>query len=374
MKGIVTAIEFGSSKIACITGIKRSFGRFELLYTASCRYAGFRKGNWLQKDALGYGVSETLRKTQSEIGMKIKSVYLGIPGEFIQLVRSSAEADTSKTGKIPENELASLKEKAMVHEKPANMTAQKSYPVYHGIDNNEISVDSANIRGTSIKCEYIHIYADDIILKDMQNICDTIGVNIEGYVCVPYALPRLVTDEREIKIFIDVGYYVTDISLVIGYKLIHHKVLELGGYHLANDLSICLRLPLEEAEHLKRRILLGSAAKAHIFGEKDRTSSSRMESAGGSAQDILMARLEQMCELISDVLAQSNIPIKKDTVTYLTGGGVSMIAGIAQLFQTMLDIPVKILDTGMKRNDSACFAAALGTLFYSFMLEDRKTN
>jgi cell division protein FtsA len=356
MKGIVTAVEFGSSKIACITGIKRSFGRFELLYTASNPYAGFRKGNWLQKDAIGYGVSETLRKTQGELGTKIKSAYMGIPGEFIQLVRSSAEADIpSKTGKISENELATLKENAIIHEKPVNMTVQKSYPVYYATDNNGVSVDPADIRAARIRCEYIHIYTDDIILKDMQAVCDTIGIHVDSFICVPCALPKLVTDERDasLKIFVDVGYYVTDISLVLGHKLILHKVLELGGYHLTNDLSICLRLPLEEAEHLKRRILLGSA-KASTSGEKERENSSRTESIGGSARDIMMARLEEMCELIDNVLSQSHLPNNKDTVVYLTGGGVSMITGIAKIFQTMLDKPVKILDTGMRRNDSAC--------------------
>lgn len=378
MKGIVTAIEFGSSKIACLTGIKRSFGRFELLFIANCPYAGFRKKNWLQNDAIGYAVSEVIRKTQGELGTKINSVYMGVPGEFIKVIQSSAIQDIApKPGRVTENDLQELKKKASIHEKPDNAGVHKSYAGFYIADDKLPVRDPLGIRAEKLSCEYISIYIDDIFTQDMQGICNTIGIKINGLTCIPQAMAKLVMQEQDadFEIIADVGYYVTDVSIAYGAKLVYHKSLQIGGYHLANDIALCLDIPLEEAEYLKRKMSIDAANKALSTKDEEMVASRTMvKSAGGSAQDIMMARLDEICLLIGQALRQSHIPLGRDIKLCLTGGGVSMIEGIERYFHQRLDRPVKIVDSGIKKADAACYTAALATLFDSFMLEDKEIN
>ncbi len=378
MKGIVTAIEFGSSKVACLTGVKRPFGRFELLYATHCPYAGFRKKSWLQGDAVGYAVSEAIRKTLGELDRKIDSVYVGIPGEFTSVIQTVSEMEV-QTGKVTENDMDTLKHTVSMQEKPDHTASLKSYAAFYRLDGNEPVKHPLGIKASRLSCEYINIYADKAFIQDTKDICSTIGVAIDGCVCVPEAMAKMVALDQsaDFEIIVDAGYYVTDITITYGTKPVFHRTLEVGGYHLANDIGLCLDIPLEEAESLKRKMTVDTSLKVlPSIDEKplDYENRPKTTATGGSAYDIMMARLDEICTLIGQALKQSGMPLKRDTRLHLTGGGVSMIEGIERYFHQRLDRPVRIVDTGMKKADAACYTGALATLFHAFMLEDKGTK
>ena len=377
MKGIFTAIEFGSSKIACLSGAKAMFGKYQLLAEAVCPYAGFRRKAWLQPDAVGCATSETIRRAESALGKNISEVYIGVPGEFTKVVCQDSELDwLGRARRVNAEHMAELISKTEEYDKPEDYELLGTYPAYYLIDKQKMVLDPLGMSAKHILCRASHVHAEKEFIRHIDEIFGSMNIAVSGLVCVPLAQTKMLIPPSKtgsICILVDVGYYITDVSVVLGEAILYHTTLQIGGYHLANDLSLCLDMPLEEAEQLKRSMTLDAhpgkiSAGSHEDGENVFASLEE----GGSAQDILYARMDEICRLIGQAIERSGTKYGEDTPVYLTGGGVSMMNRVEDYMRSALNLDVEIAAYTDHRRDSCCLSGVFGVLDFSFGLEESK--
>jgi cell division protein FtsA len=154
----------------------------------------------------------------------------------------------------------------------------------------------------------------------------------------------LTPDEKELgAALVDVGGGTTDFAVFERGSLWHTGVLAIGGDHFTNDIAVGLRMPIPDAERLKRRsgCALTSLVPedetmevASIAGRRARVMPRRVLS------EILQPRAEEVCHLLWDEIRRAGYEKSLNSGIVLTGGG-AMLEGMAEIAEQIFDMPVR---------------------------------
>ena len=86
---VIVGIDIGTSKVCTILGEVNNFGQIEILCTTTCKCNGLKKGKIVNEEAICTSISETIKEAEDEVGFKINSAYLTIPGKYVTIVQNS---------------------------------------------------------------------------------------------------------------------------------------------------------------------------------------------------------------------------------------------------------------------------------------------
>jgi cell division protein FtsA len=154
----------------------------------------------------------------------------------------------------------------------------------------------------------------------------------------------LTDTERQMGVAVcDIGGGTTDLALYVDGHVWHTMVLAVGGNHITNDIATGLRLPLNQAEEIKKKY--GYALQSGVgaedtfsvrsFGEEQPIKVSRQDMA-----HIIEARVEEIFSLTLQEIKRSGYDGLLPAGMVLTGG-TSALPGIRQLASQVLGLPVR---------------------------------
>src|SRR6188474_2879496 len=212
----------------------------------------------------------------------------------------------------------------------------------------------------------------------MQNMIACVnraGVEVADTVLEQLAASEgvLTDDERNLGVcLVDIGGGTTDFAVFERGSLWHTGVLAVGGDHFTNDIAVGLRMPIPEAEKLKRRS--GSALTAivpenetmdvaSIAGRRARSMPRRVLS------EILQPRAEEICHLFWDEIRRGGYEKSLNSGIVLTGGG-AMLEGMAEIAEQIFDLPIRRgVPAGVgglaDHVNNPAFATAVGLVMYA---------
>ena len=94
-------------------------------------------------------------------------------------------------------------------------------------------------------------------------------VEVQALVLNPLASAEVVLTEQERQMGVavcDIGGGTTDLAIYVDGDVWHTMVLAVGGNHLTQDIAHGLRLPLDQAEEIKKQ--QGHAVRAEVGAEE----------------------------------------------------------------------------------------------------------
>ncbi len=141
-------------------------------------------------------------------------------------------------------------------------------------------------------------------------------------------------------VLVDVGYLTTDISYIMGGGLIALNTLPFGGGHIAYDLSYGLELPYNTACYVKSKI---------DFADNDGNITVRTDNGAVDVEKtyinmIANARLEEICEKITQVISNYKIEYPGYLKIYLTGRGLSDMKGVRTVMAKALNRQCELMN------------------------------
>jgi len=183
------------------------------------------------------------------------------------------------------------------------------------IDNFDYSELPVEIDCQFISLDIIFICLPSELALSFKNIFSELNISINQIICSSYA--KSINYKNNLDLigevsFIDIGFKKTSITSFIDDKLIFFDVLPIGGNHITKDISLLLKIDIDEAEKLKLNF------------SKNNHRTNNLNFSLELLQKIVFARTEEISKL-SEKSLSSNMKIKGESKIILIGEGSKIL-------------------------------------------------
>ncbi len=260
-----------------------------------------------------------------------------------EIITSRADSEISHI----DTEKAMNDSEERIQEKIVNRKILHAIPLHYTIDGQPVYGRPHGMKGTKLEVESLFITCFEQHLNDLVEAIESTGIAVDDVMASPLAGSLVMLTKAQKRagcVLANIGAETVSIVVFENGIPISLKVFPIGSTDITNDIALGLKIPLEEAEKLKR---------GHISSAS--YSKRRLE-------EIVSARLSDIFELIDAHLKK----IKRDGLLpagiIITGGG-SGITTIQDLARASLRLPSRIatLDPGQNgKVKDASWAVAYG--------------
>jgi cell division protein FtsA len=346
--GLVTALDIGSSKIACLIG-RAEHGSLRILGAALRESQGVRAGTIVSLDLVEESIRDCVAAAENHADARIQNVLISI--NCGQPVSVTSRAVMALDGELVTDAhlrslLAEGRSKCVVEGHDIIQSAPTAYVVD----------EARGVRDPSgMYCQRIGVAMHAVAVKPspLQNLklaVERCHLNVVGSLFAPYAsgLATLSEDEKQLgATLIDMGAGVTSIAVFMEGHLVHADVIPMGGGQVTTDLARMLSAPLSAAERTKT---LFGAALGDLEAGADVVAISQMGEDGEEAAmrvprsmltRIIQARLEETLGEVQSRLRASGFDVAAGRRAVLTGGACQL-AGVRELAARTLNKQVRI--------------------------------
>ena len=379
--GLVTAIDVGSTKIACFIGQTTTEGGIKIIGIGHQLAQGMRNGNIIDMDSVEHSIRMTVEAAEQMAGENVSEVTVCISGGVPDSKLISFDVSISGH-EIGDADLKRALDPVWLHaQQSADRQVIHTLPVGYSIDGNRGVRDPRGMFGEKLGVNMHVMTAAASSMRNLESCIHRCHLEIESIAIAPYAagMSCLVADEKELgAICIDMGGGTTTISVFFDGEVLFVDSLPVGGAHVTNDIARGLSAPVAYAERMKT--LYGSANptpsddqehfKIPLVGEEESGSNQVPRSM---LVGIIRPRIEEIFELLRDRLDETGFNKIAGRRVVLTGGA-SQLTGVGELASAILDKQVRL---GRPANITALADSANGPAFsvcaglIDFALSDR---
>ncbi|MEG2451145.1 MAG: cell division FtsA domain-containing protein, partial [Clostridia bacterium] len=273
---------------------------------------------------------------------KAKTLFIGVPAEFIAVVNKEVSITLDKTRRVIDADIDFLLKKGDTFDHDKYLTINSS-AVYFSVDTTDKLFN--DVRGLSAKCvtaRISYILCDRKFVLMFDKIAKSKGFKDVQYISSSWAegLSLLEKEQRDqTYVIVNIGYISSSITIGRGDGVLDIKSFSLGGGHISADIYDCLDVPFELAEKAKELVDLNLAYSPEAILVSD----SKNTIFALEASEIVKARLDIFSDIISDVLKELPQDIPSYMSIYLTGEGVASMRGVKKYMSSLLGKNVEIL-------------------------------
>lgn len=339
----VAVLDIGSSKITAVVGERGINKTFVIKGNFSYEYDGFESGAFFDVESVKKILMTACEDIKRASGGAIRTVYVGVPGEFTQVIVKQSQISFDKKKKIQEQDINDLFDSAFVLSSTKYTLINRSAIVYELDDfrrlANPIGAVSQILKGTLSFVVCTNYFIDTIkpTLKAM---------GFSTVECVSSSLAEALylidAESRDrIAMLIDVGFISTTFSIIRGDGIIFQKSFAYGGGYITASVVEDFSVDFDVAENLKRKVSLSRLST--------NTNADIIEGDNGEyynhnqLKQTIITSLDQLCEQINIALEQSGIIVPEYVSLKVTGGGISFIRGAKEHISSRLGTIVEIV-------------------------------
>ena len=345
----LVGLDVGTSKAAAIVAepVGDGGGGLDVIGVGVVEAQGIRGGVVVNVEAAVESIKRAIEEAELTAGVEIDSVALGLSGAHLRAFNSrGVVAVADRHRKITGGDVRRAIDAAKA------VTLPKGREIVHLLAQSFV-VDgqdgiSAPIGMTGSRLEVnVHVVTGSI--SSTQNIIACVnqaGVEVADMFIEQLAASEsvLTAAERELGVALaDIGGGTTGVAVFERGSLWHTAVVTLGGDHFTNDVAVDLRMPIPDAERIKR--LQGCALDAMV-GEDERID---VASVGGRPpremsrrvlSRVLQPRAEQLFHKLWDEIRHAGYEDSLHSGIVLCGGG-ALLEGMGEIAEQIFDLPIR---------------------------------
>jgi cell division protein FtsA len=342
---IVVGLDVGTTKICAIVG-EVTDGGIDIIGIGSAPSTGIKKGSVVNIKATEYGIRRAVDEAELMAGCEIKSVYTGISGSHINSFNSSGVVAVNN-GEIVQADVTRLLDAARAVAIPTDREMIHIIPQEYVIDDQDGIKEPLGMHGVRLAVKVHIVTAAATSTRNIVNCANRAGLDVADVVLQHLASAEavLTEDEKDLGVcLVDIGGGTADIAIFSRGAVVHTSVLPVGGGHLTTDIALGIRTPQDEAEQIKQ------TAGCAVVDQVEDGDMISVPSVGGreprtlSRQvlcEIIEARVEEIFQLVREEIRTTGFEDLLASGVVLTGG-TSRLAGIADVAEDVLGVPVRI--------------------------------
>lgn len=340
-KDIVTVLDFGSSRITALTGVKEVNKSFRLLASSDCEYSGFAGGEFIDSNELKDSIDNAISDIEKQLHSKITSVYVGVPAEFCFAYDNTLTKIFPKKKKITTKIIDNLFLEDEESNPYSTHTVINKSPLYYIINDENKTNEPIDMYAHKIQARVSYILVENQFKMLIGGILDSIGVKDYDFLSNSLAESIYLINEdkrNEGAYLIDCGFITTSVCQILGDGLKELKSFSMGGGYITSDLAKSLEISIEEAEELKRQAIITLKPLAADYYEI----SSGKKFGIKVVNEIIMARLDKIMALVKKCINTFTMTIPEYIPLNFTGGGVNYIEGISDYLRKEFDRSIEL--------------------------------
>ncbi|HEY4508218.1 MAG TPA: cell division protein FtsA [Candidatus Paceibacterota bacterium] len=340
-KTIAVGIDIGTYQVKVVAAENTLEGERAVPKVVGVGFAesrGLRHGYILNQTDAVKSVRQALAQASKAAGFPITRAIASIGGIGLGTVTSSGTVVISRA----DSEVTELDVKKAIEtsreEIPSSLSVNRrilhTIPLSFRVDGKAVWGKPEGLTGSKLDVKTLFITCFEHHINDLLETLAEAGVEVEDLVAAPVAA-SLVTLTKQQKmagvVLANIGSETVSIIVFENNLPISLEIFPIGSNDITNDIALGLRVPLEEAEEIKRGSLVGGS-----FSRK------RLE-------EIIEARLSDIFELIEAHLKKLGRSGLLPAGIVLTGGG-SAIETVDDLAKAALRLPSRIASVSFGDN------------------------
>jgi cell division protein FtsA len=376
---IVVGIDIGTTKVCTLVARVEGEHNVRILGVGIEPSQGIKKGTIVDLSAASQAIARSIEKAQRTSGLEISSALVSLAGSHVASVNSRGVVGIS--GRVIEQEdvdraLEAAQAIAIPHAREIVHVIQRSFIV----DGNDAVRMPIGMHGYRLEVEAHIITASAATMENLRQSVQAAGVEVSQFVLNPLASAEVVLSETERQmgaVVCDIGGGTTDMAIYIDGDVWHTMVLAVGGNHITNDIAHGLRLPISQAEEIKKKY--GTAVESDVaeddvfttraFGNDEPIQVSRRDLA-----HIVEARVEEIFSLVLQEIKRSGYDGLLPAGIVLTGG-TSNLPGIRNLASNILGLPARTARPDnlvglVDQLHSPAYSTSVGLLHWALLMNE----
>ncbi len=377
MEEILVGVDVGTTKVCTLVGRVEDEKSVRIIGVGIEPSEGIRKGVIVDLAAATQAITHSVQKAEQTSGLEITSALVSLAGGHVSSINSRG-AVAVPGGIIDAGDASRAMDQARAiaipHDREIVHIIQRGFTV-DGQDGIRAPI---GMHGTRLEVEAHIITASAATVDNLRQCVSAANVEVQSFVLNPLASAEVVLTEQERQMGVgvcDIGGGTTDLAIYVDGDVWHTMVLAVGGNHLTQDIAHGLRLPIAQAEEVKKQ--QGHAVRSELgaeeffsirpFGEDQPVRINRQDLA-----QIIEARTAEMFGLIMQEIKRSGYDGLLPAGMVLTGG-TSALPGIRRLASEVLGMPVRTAGPEnlvglVDRLNSPAYATSVGLLRWAITM------
>ena len=351
---IITGIDVGTYQVkVAIARVPRHKGERvipEIIGTGIAESRGLKSGYIMQEADVARSIKSAIVQAEKSAGIIVKRAHVAIGSIGLEETYSRGEiiparADSEITPTDLERVMQDSEDRIIDH--IPNRRILHSIPLRYLVDGTEVLGRPQGMRGTKLELDSLFITTYEQHVNDIIATIESIGIYVEDVIASPLAASFVMlskTQKRAGCVLTNIGAETTSMVVFEDSTPISLKIFPMGSNDVTNDIALGLKVPIEEAEKIKR----GGMTSAAVSKKK--------------LDEIIDGRLTTIFTLVDTQLKK----IKRDGLlpagAILTGGG-SSTHSVTDVAKTVLSLPARtaVLEIGKNTKvKDASWAVAYG--------------
>jgi len=347
-ENIVVGLEIGTSKICAVVGETKGDGTIRILGVGQAPSRGVRKGEIVDFETAGKCIREALVDAEEKSDVMIGSVYLGVTGSHISSFNNRGAVNIPEDrDEILDEDFEDVQASAREVSIPAPNMFVHSILQHYYVDGQDGVLNPIGMCGRKLEADFHIIHGVATRIKNSVRCVKEVGPEVLDVVFNPLAAAQVVLDQNQKSLgalVVDMGGGTMDYIVYVDGAVKQSGSLAIGGDHIANDISLGLRIPMAKAQRLKVEegsVILGNSRPGETIVLKDESGFAGKVIEREMLNTIIHCRVRETFELLKKRLDEQNYLQFLGAGMMLTGG-CSMLKGVNHLAEEVFGLPVHV--------------------------------
>lgn len=326
---IACGIDIGTDRVKAVIAA-RGEPLTHLLGCGAAESAGVRQGYLHHPEEAAHAVRAAVEVAAKVAGVMPRRAVVGVGGIGLSSVTGTGLVAVSRAdGEVTELDVSKALEASRIGIAPGllqNRRILHSSPLSYRIDGKGIPASPIGLSGAKLEARVFFVTCMAQHLDNLFEAVEGAGLAVDDMMASPIAASTGLLSRAQKAagvILANIGSETVSVAVFENGLPVSLEVFPMGGINVTNDIALGLRIPLEEAESVKRGAITGATFPQRKLDE------------------IIAARLTDIFELIEAHLKKIGRSGLLPAGIVLTGGGAGL-ATIDDLARAALRLPARI--------------------------------